>query len=338
MPSGRGRILSVAPYDRILLTDSDLKPFMSSGGGSLRINQVLALLAEQRGSWPQLSEGYAEFSSLETKEIRLGRSRLVVQFNPKRIRNTAKFDRKTAERRPCFLDAENLPPEERGLAYSDNFVITGNPFPVLADHITILHRRHISQALDNVLPEALKIAQDLQEHFFILYNGPEAGASAPDHAHLQGGSRSLLPIESEVADLESLRVAGGAEIILPEDLGRGFIVLRGSPESVGKLLPELVAKLPRTGEGREPLINVIFTSQGEISTVYLFPRTRFRPQAFFAEGNQQLLISPAALELAGIVVVPREEDFRKLTSEDILTIFAEVTLTPAQLRGILETL
>ena len=56
----------------------------------------------------------------------------------------------------------------------------------------------------------------------------------------------------------------------------------------------------------------------------VIPRSEHRPDRYFAEGEEQLLVSPGALDMAGLIVTPREEDFHKITTTDIENLIREV--------------
>ena len=58
----------------------------------------------------------------------------------------------------------------------------------------------------------------------------------------------------------------------------------------------------------------------------------FSPQqapsdCYFAEGSEQMLISPGALDMAGVIVTTRQEDFDKITEEKVASIIKEVGIT-----------
>jgi hypothetical protein len=68
------------------------------------------------------------------------------------------------------------------------------------------------------------------------------------------------------------------------------------------------------------------TRDGGRWTVIVFPRDKHRPDRYFAEGDAKLTVSPAAIDLAGVLVVPQPDHFTKITSRDVEEIYAEVTL------------
>jgi hypothetical protein len=224
------------------------------------------------------------------------------------------------------------------MAYGGDFVILCNPMPVLDRHLSIVHRDHIPQRFEGVAETLLALAYDLGPDWFALYNGPECGASAPDHLHLQACARSLAPIE------KSLR-AGDApagerceicesgprdefELFTLTDCGRTAVVFRGNdPDPLSRWVYEVVAELGGGTSRPEPMINLIATHDGRLWTIFLFPRARHRPACFFAEGEQRLIVSPGAIDMAGVLVLPEREHFDRIDADLVQQIYSEVSLS-----------
>ena len=74
------------------------------------------------------------------------------------------------------------------------------------------------------------------------------------------------------------------------------------------------------------MMNIIVRFESGAWRVLLFPRRLHRPSSYFAEGPEKILISPGAVDLGGVCIMPREEDFLKLTGRDVEQIFDEVML------------
>src|SRR5262249_3427560 len=196
-----------------------------------------ALVRHQRDHWPMMRDGYRSFGSIETKRIAVAETEVVVQHNPGRIRSTAAaVDSSSVAARPCFLCEQNLPEEEKGIAWRD-MVILCNPYPILDNHLSIVDRRHGSQQINGNARALLELARDLGSDFFALYNGPRCGASAPDHLHFQACSNSLLPIAEHLFDEEPALLedcssceetaANTFELFTLGGCGRTVIVFRG---------------------------------------------------------------------------------------------------------------
>ena len=291
---------------------------------------VAGLIAQQKASWPQLARGYAALDAVQTRPIQVGRSGVVLQHNPGRIRNTtADVAAAAAGERPCFLCPGSLPPEERGIPFGADLVILCNPVPILDRHLSIVHRDHVPQRLDGSVGALLELAESLGPRFFVLYNGPRCGASAPDHLHFQACARDLLPVERDLAGRAPGSAAGDGEgcVVLPaQDYGRSVIVLRARDRgTLGHWIQEVVGALPGNG-GEEPLVNIVCAAGLDQLTAFVFPRARHRPSAYFAGGDERLLVSPGAIDMAGVVVLPERRDFERLDARRLAAVFDEVTL------------
>ncbi|MBO0726056.1 MAG: DUF4922 domain-containing protein [Blastocatellia bacterium] len=323
--------------DRIIGAE-ELRPYLANESDPDFRSLIEALAGQQLATWPMLRDAVAGLSRVEYKRLLAQGSEVLAQFNPQRIVSTAaKVDPATIKQRPCFLCPENLPPEERGIEFGADFVALYNPFPVLPRHLVITSRLHIPQTIDGNFGTLLDLALDLGGEFFVLYNGAACGASAPDHLHFQACERKSLPIIPEIETWER-RDAGfcvstmsnefGVEAFTLKDYRLNALIARGNDraalidwfERVLKLLAEV------TGAESEPMINLVVTRDGAGWTVIIFPRDKHRPARYFAEGDAKLTVSPAAIDLAGVLVVPQPDHFRKITSRDAVEIYAEVTL------------
>lgn len=324
--------------ERILHID-EINKYLGDKDASSIAACVDALLEQQKANWQELKEGYEALSQIETKRVNVDGSSVIVQHNAKRVRSTAAaVDKSSIAARRCFLCAENLPAEEKGIFYDEEYVILCNPFPVLDKHLVIAHKEHIEQKIEGRVEELLGLAFDLGDEYFVLYNGPECGASAPDHLHFQALSRALLPIEetlragelpteidcSVCADTER----GQFELFTIADAGRSVIVFRGANKF--ELVPwvyQTIAGLSQATFKSEPMLNIVGYVDRGVFTVLLFPRARHRPACFFAEGEERLTISPGAVDMAGIVVVPEHQHYEKIGAQQIEMIFSEVSLS-----------
>ena len=188
-------------WEERIITARELTPYLTEQDDGRLTREVNALIEHQKQTWPMLAEGYAAFEAMETKRIEVDGSGVIVQHNPKRIRSTAaRVDKASVGARACFLCPDSLPVEERAIRYGDDLMILCNPFPVLDRHLSIVHRDHAPQQIEGNVEMLLMLARDLSPDFFVLYNGPRCGASAPDHLHFQACSREGLPVEALLAD------------------------------------------------------------------------------------------------------------------------------------------
>ncbi|HYK63955.1 MAG TPA: DUF4922 domain-containing protein [Patescibacteria group bacterium] len=288
------------------------------------IHRVEKLFEGQTRAWPQLAKGIEGLARARTRAVRIDWFEVFIRHIPHRVASTtAQVDRESIAKRPCFLCAANLPPEEEGLQFGDDFTIYCNPFPIVDRHLTIAHKEHGSQRIANQFGSMLDLAVALPG-YFVIYNGPECGASAPDHMHFQAGSRALFPIEKETAELTGVTVP---------DYTRNVFVFCGRDRSalIDRMNHAVELLAETTGRRDEPLINVaVFHERGKW-VGYLFPRGKHRPEAFH---TGELTVSPASIDLCGIFVVPLAEDFKKITGDAIAAIFREVTLPDDQFQEV----
>ena len=280
------------------------------------VDELEALFHQQVHAWPRLARGVEGLVSAQTRAVRIDWFDVFVRHIPHRVGSTtAAVDRESIAGRPCFLCAGNLDPEERGLPFGSNYTIYFNPFPIVDRHLTIVHRDHVIQHIAGEFGNMLDLAAALPG-CFVIYNGPECGASAPDHMHFQAGSRVLFPIEKDTADMTRITVRNYARnVFLFRDTDRLRLIER--TEHAIQLLSAVTNKNP------EPLINIAVSYNSKQLCVYLFPRGKHRPAVFH---TGELTVSPASIDLCGIFVVPLEKDFMKISGEDIASIFREVTL------------
>lgn len=286
--------------------------------------EVEELFTRQVKTWPRLARGVEGLRQAETRLVHIDWFDVYIRHIPHRVTSTtAAVDRESVSKRPCFLCCGNLDPEEEGISFGSDFVIYCNPFPIVDHHLTIVHRAHGAQQIANQVGNMLSVAAALPG-YFVIYNGPECGASAPDHMHFQAGARTLFPIEKETAGLKGVVVANYARTVLVfRDGDRSRLI--DQTERAIRLLGDVTGKSP------EPLINIACFCEEERWTVYLFPRSKHRPAVFH---RGELTVSPASIDLCGIFVVPVEKDFQKITGETIAAIFREVSLSENQVQEI----
>ncbi len=287
------------------------------------------LFDAQLHEWELAKLNYRQLENVINRVIDFGAFRVFVQFNPGRIRSSsAKVDTKSIEARPCFLCEKNRPPEQRGVSFKDKLTILVNPFPIFKRHLTIPSILHIDQRIRNNFDTMLVLAEALPS-FVIFYNGPQCGASAPDHFHFQAGNRGFMPLGKDFQNRDFTTLLSseeGMEIWHWKDYQRGIITLKGDHRK--KLINtfyNFLERLTRVQPDRpEPMLNILVDHADKYWTIHIIPRKKHRPSQFFTEGRGQLMVSPAAVDLGGVLITPREEDFEKITRADIEDIFAQV--------------
>ena len=77
----------------------------------------------------------------------------------------------------------------------------------------------------------------------------------------------------------------------------------------------------------EPMLNILTYSNSGEWIIHIIPRKLHRPTQFFNEGYEQILLSPASVDLGGVIITPREEDFNKIKTSDVVNIFNQVCIS-----------
>lgn len=276
------------------------------------------LFEDQVAAWPLLRAGAEGLENTRSRTIVVDGFELKAAHIPHRIRSTtAAVDDQSVRQRPCFLCEENLPAEERAVSFGAGFFVTCNPFPILPRHVSIVSREHRPQRAEPDFSTMLALAGALPD-YLVLYNGGECGASAPDHMHFQACRRAGVPV------MAYLGAAAGGII---EGYPVGHVLLSGTDATAltGKF-NELMARLVGRVQGRhEPMVNVVAVWDAGVWSVLVFPRRRHRPSVF---ASGELIWSPGALDLAGILVLPRREDLERITPDRVRAGFSEVSAGP----------
>jgi ATP adenylyltransferase/5',5'''-P-1,P-4-tetraphosphate phosphorylase II len=302
-----------------------------------RINE---LFSQQLNEWELARINYRQLEKVRTRRFSFGSFEVFVQYNPERIRSSAaKVDAKSIVERPCFLCAKNRPPEQRGILFENRLTILINPFPIFKSHLTIPSELHTDQRIRNNFDTMLSIAEAMP-FFTIFYNGPQCGASAPDHFHFQAGGHGFMPIENDFRKgkhIVFISAEPGIEIWKWKAYLRGIVSIKGNDRK--KLIRVFESFLDRFSEIQpdrpEPMLNILAEYSSEEWIVHIIPRKQHRPTQFFSKGSHQILISPAAVDLGGVIITPREEDFSKITENDIENIFQQVCFDENELTGLL---
>jgi len=291
------------------------------------------LIREQTGEWDLATKNYASLKKVKVKTFDYGDYHIDIQFNPKRIvSSAAKVDTKSIEARPCFLCEKNLPSQQRGLYFKNEYIVLVNPFPIFPEHLTIPHISHTNQRISGNFGSMLNLAAGLDD-FVLFYNGPKCGASAPEHLHFQAGIKGFLPIETDFSNnkcCKEVRTIDNVTISHWPDYQRGIISLNSKDrENLIECFNLIYSKLQISQPNEvEPMLNILaIFEQGEW-IIHIFPRTLHRPVQYFATGEKQFILSPASVDMGGVLITPREEDFTKISKEDIRDIFNQVCLEP----------
>ena len=284
----------------------------------------------EKKNWPDAAARYEALSGVQTKVLAEGQelSTFTAQWNPARIVSTgADVSKQALQKRPCFLCDSNRPSDQHALPVLQQYQLLVNPFPILPKHFTIPTRKHTPQTIKGHFQDLFKIAQKMPD-YMVFYNGPVCGASCPDHMHLQAGSRGIAPLERNWTSVYEPKLRPFAEgISILTDYACPVLVIRTTDAAEAEERFECIYNALPIHEGEsEPRINIVCWKQTDKVVTLVFPRAKHRPACYTAQGEEQLLISPGALDMCGLLITPREEDFRKITYEMAADILREVSL------------
>jgi len=344
--------------------------------GNIVLNEAALnrLFEDQMERWSLARDNYAALDTVRLRTIPFYENdsdtlELKVQYNPSRMVScTAKIDAQTINNRQCFFCKEGRPKEQEAVGFkgvTTDYLIQLNPYPIFKRHLVIQSTTHSRQELDSSrMVDMLSLAKTLKD-FVLFYNGPNSGASVPDHFHFQAGNKGVLPIQTSLQNFrkETLESAGrdfkpgGAipynylRIYHLLDYARGSFVIEATSIktvilAMGKIYTILSALTGR-GDGRfdpddivsskmkvfeeggmwEPMMNIVCWYDRGLWRIALFARGQLRPSCYFAEGREHFLISPACVEMSGLFITPVEDDFLRLTSKDIKKILDDVSIS-----------
>lgn len=301
-------------------------------------NQIDKFVKDQLSVWPLAAENYRSLKKAGSKVLSIGGLPVTVQLNPcRRISSEASLDKESINRRPCFLCPENRPAEQTNMEFEGRkgrrYRVTLNPYPIFPSHLVISSFEHTPQSIWHRYQDLLDFVRENNEYLG-FYNGPESGASAPDHMHFQACPLGLTPLQNRVDELlaagddntlDYLTNVKEARLFHLNEYARGVFVLCGATaKSTAKLFYRLLDCAPVPDGSSEPKMNIIaWCHEGEYRTAVIF-RERHRPHNYSSSGADHLAMSPGCADLAGVYVTTREEDFGKLDAGLLSQVVREV--------------
>ncbi len=303
-------------------------------------NSLHRFFNRQMEQWELARNNFRNLYNVEQRSLSIDGNTLRVQFNPARIVSTgARIDRKSIAKRPCFLCRKNRPEEQMTKIIDKDFEILVNPYPILPVHFTIPMRSHQPQAILGCYSEIHRILTSWPE-LVVFYNGPKCGASAPDHCHFQAGCSGFLPIQTgwqrysrNMTELYS--TAEGDSISIINEYPTPALLIRSHSQKTDAELFKVVYKaLPHNPGDSEPMMNLVCWRTEDTFFTVVFARGKHRPDCYpqpeGAAEDASFMISPGALDMAGLIITPRKEDFDRLTAEKAIAILKEVSLDDTQ--------
>lgn len=283
-------------------------------------------IEQQLALWPEARERYTALGKTERRRFKIGDFEGAFQYNPARIVSTgAKTDAASVASRPCFLCKDNRPKEQTAIRLNPDWEMTVNPYPIFPVHFTIISTTHKPQETPPL--EMAGIADRFGE-LCIFFNGASGGASAPDHLHMQAVLKSELPLlrlteEHHPADKPGIMRSDMWGLELP------FVFLSAlitDDEEGGR---DYLRMLALTGAGPDGKpdkgLRNVFCWKGDdgLLRMIVVPRTCHRPSCY-GTGEGQIMAAPGAIDMTGIVILPRREDFDSINEEKMKGIYGEV--------------
>ena len=325
--------------DRLRTMELMARKKMNSGGAPMFENNSLGrFFNRQMETWDLARRNFRNLQDVMTRKIDIDGTMALLQYNPARIVSTgATISKKAIEERPCFLCPDNRPNEQEAKRFGDRFEVLVNPYPILPVHFTVASRKHEPQRITETYHEMQRFLARFPR-MMVFYNGPECGASAPDHLHFQAGSTEVLPLLTSWPRLQRglvtlCSINEGNEISVLPDWICPAIVIRSKSAECGEAMFKRVYDALPVNEGQpEPMMNIIgWMAAGQCVTV-VFPRGKHRPDCYYTDGDGKTLVSPGALDMGGLIITPRKCDFDSITPDTAYAILHEVSLPEAKLR------
>ena len=331
--------MSHAMAERVLIGERELAPYLRGGGLA---DRARGLLEQQEETWELLRKGYESLRTVETRLFEFDGYAVKVQFNPGRLTSSsAKVDDKSIKERKCFLCPANLPSAQRGFLYGGGYLFLCNPFPIFPEHYTIPCVEHTPQRILPSFSTLLSLTKELADRYTVVYNGPRCGASAPDHLHLQAGDKGFMMFDEEYPRLKgrigvTLFKGKSLAVVSFSHYLRRFVAFESdNQETLERAFSTFYQEYQGiVGGDEEPMMNILSSFDDGLWRLAVFVRSKHRPSFFFAEGENRILLSPAAVDVGGVCTTPIEGDFRKITRENIVEMFEEVSLEAGQFEAL----
>jgi len=313
-----------------LIYDPEIISFINEDNYCSAAKRLIQL---QKKSWDALDSGYQALKTLKTKTINFDGFSFIIQFNPARIASSsALIDEISVKTRKCFLCNSNRPVQQKGILIN-NYLLLVNPFPLFPEHFTLSFIDHIGQRIDNNFDELLRLSRLLCEDYTVFYNGPQCGASAPDHMHFQAGNKSSLPFFSEYKSLktgygELLSDKNDVIVIGLDDGLRKIICLESKDKNkLSESFKSFYNIYDSYSEEPEPMMNILSLYEEAFGwRIAVMLRAKHRPEEFYKEEEGRILYSPAASDFGGLCITPLQRDFDKFNKELLTKIFNDVSI------------
>lgn len=299
------------------------------------------MLIKQLATWPLAKKNYEAFKNVQYKVFTFNGFEIKVQFNPSRVQSSgANVDPEFLKKRRCFLCPDNLPVEQERLPFGSDYLVLCNPYPIFPEHFTISARAHVAQSIRGRFPDMLEMTRRL-DAFTVFYNGPQSGASAPDHMHFQAGTRNYMPLDYEFEQIKETKLSTvwegkeGSVYALKNYLRNGFVMRTTEWIEAAKLFDKVCQALqeyhPTEGE---PMMNLFCRYESSGWTTILIPRKKHRPWQYEATGKEHLLSSPGAADMGGLFIISQPEDFEKISAGLLQDVYEQICLSNTEIDAV----
>lgn len=297
---------------------------------------LTALYNRQIQEFPLARNNFKALEQVVCRDIPFQHFHMRLQYNPARIVSTnAKIDKTTLQKRACFLCPSHMPQEQKGIPYEENYNIFINPYPIFHEHFTVPSNKHVPQLISGRFTDLLNLAHTFPA-YTVFYNGPASGASAPDHFHFQIVPRHIMPLEQDILNKHLQdTIIQNTDITLfrlKNYIREVFILQSSSKASLQVLFDRLQTTIGQVVPyEQEPRFNLLSWYADDHWTVCIFPRKCWRPRQFFLEGCAQIMFSPGCVDMAGLIIAPRKEDYERYTPELLTDLFSQVSINTSEL-------
>ena len=332
----KDRLRTMELKARITQNDAMQQTSANRRQGQNGMERIQRFFNRQLELWDDARKRYADLKQVQTRELIDAESGLSLkaQYNPARIVSTgASIDKAAILQRPCFLCLKNRPKEQMYKSITPQLDLLVNPFPILPTHFTLPAGKHQPQLIKEAYVEIYRMLEQYPD-LMVFYNGPHCGASCPDHLHLQAGTSGIVPLQTQWARLSrSLQtlftLSDDEDISIIQDYVCPALLIRSHSEKNYRHLFKIVyAALPANAV-EEPMMNVVAWKTADETLTVVFPRRQHRPACYPTP-----MISPGSIDMAGLIITPREEDYVTLTGEKVVSILREVSVSDDELRMI----
>jgi len=321
--------------------DARLQSLLVAASSASLCDNVQQLISQQLRTWPDLKKARTQLDQAITRTVVLEHLAVILQCNPGRIVSArSPVDNESIRKRPCFLCLHNLPQEQRALLYRDEWLILNNPAPLFPDHLVISHREHSPQLIKKALPAMIELVTDLEFGFSAFYNGPACGASAPDHLHFQMAPAGAIPMVEQLAAIVTeeaeQKALAKSSCSAEGSCYTGYLDYRSicccrtkSPRYLFERMSRVLDYLPSAIESPlEPMVNLIIAGRDGTYYGFLSPRKAHRPACYSKPAPDCMVVSPGAVDVAGLIILPRRGDYENINRETILEIYQDVCHGP----------